>query len=461
MKMGRKFLLVVLALVLMFTFVVITGQALAAEEKKEAPKQYMPMLSYWSGPFAAGGSGLAGGQEDFMQLMNMEGGINGIMYEWEECETGYNVARGIECYERVKTHDPKPCVVHPYSTGITYALLPKGIDDHIPIVFEGYGRADAADGRYFKWAFNFPTHYWSQNTAKIKFIAMKKGWDGKNMAEMGKYLKGVKIANLYIDVPYGQETKPILDYMSKKYSFQVRHFPVSWPGIDQKAQWMDIARRYKPDWVINRNWGVSCTVPLKEAARMGFPRDRIVGVWWCGSEEDVLPAGPAGKGYYATNFHGVGKDFPLIQRIVDKVYGAMKGNISFTRVGTVFYNRGIMYGIHMHEALLTAQKKFGVKVINPEEMRWALEHLDITEERIKEIGAEGLIQPFRTTCEDHEGGGNVFVQQWNGEKWVATGYVIEPMKEYVRNMVEESAAKYAAEKGLEKRDCSDWKPFEK
>jgi len=459
--MRRKFLLVVLALVLMFTFVVITGQALAAEEKKEAPKQYIPMLSYWSGPFAAGGSGLAGGQEDFMQLMNMEGGINGIMYEWEECETGYNVARGIECYERVKTHDPKPCVVHPYATGITYALLPKGINDHIPIVFEGYGRADAADGRYFKWAFNFPTHYWSQNTAKIKFIAMKQGWDGKNMAEIGKYLKGVKIANLYIDVPYGQETKPILDDMSKKYGFKVRHFPVSWPGIDQKAQWMDIARRYKPDWVINRNWGVSCTVPLKEAARMGFPRDRIVGVWWCGSEEDVLPAGPAAKGYYATNFHGVGKNFPLIQRIVDKVYGAMKGNISFTRVGTVFYNRGVMYGIHMHEALLTAQKKFGVKVITPEEMRWALEHLDITEERIKEMGAEGFIQPVRTTCEDHEGGGNVFVQQWTGEKWVATGYVIEPIKEYVRNMVEESAAKYATEKGLEKRDCSDWKPFEK
>ena len=194
---------------------------------------------------------------------------------------------------------------------------------------------------------------------------------------------------------------------------------------------------------------------------MGFPRDRIVGVWWCGSEEDVLPAGPAAKGYYATNFHGVGKDFPLIQRIVDKVYGAMKGNISFTRVGTVFYNRGVMYGIHMHEALLTAQKKFGVKVITPEEMRWALEHLDITEERIKEMGAEGFIQPVRTTCEDHEGGGNVFVQQWTGEKWVATGYVIEPIKEYVRNMVEESAAKYATEKGLEKRDCSDWKPFEK
>jgi branched-chain amino acid transport system substrate-binding protein len=193
---------------------------------------------------------------------------------------------------------------------------------------------------------------------------------------------------------------------------------------------------------------------LKEASRLRFPRDRILGVWWCGSEEDVLPAGPAAKGYYATNFHGVGRDFPLLQEIVDKVYGAMKGNISFTRVGSVFYNRGIIMGITMDEAIRTGHKKFGVKVLTGEEMQWALEHLNITEERIKEIGAEGLMQPMKTTCDDHEGGGMVRVQQWNGEKWVSASDWIKPMKEYVRGLVEESAAKYAKEKGITPRDCS-------
>lgn len=452
--MGRKWFSILVVAVIAAGFVISSGQTAAAQEKKEAQKQYMPVISYWTGPFAAGGSGLAGGWEDFMELMNMEGGINGIMYEWDGCETAYNVARGIECYERAKTREPKPVAIHPLSTGIAYALIPKCTEDEIPIVFKGYGRADAADGRVFKWAFNFPTHYWSQNTAKINWIAMKQGWDGKSMETIGRYLKGLKIANLHIDVPFGQETKPILDDLSKKYGFEVRHFPVAWPGIDQKAQWLDIARRYKADWVINRNWGVSCTVPLKEAPRLNFPTDRILGVWWCGSEEDVMPAGPAAKGYYATNFHGVGTDFPLIQRIIDKVYGAMKGHMSFTRVGTVFYNRGVVTGITMHEALRTAQKKFGTKVITPDEMRWALENLNITEERIKEMGAEGLMQPIKTSCEDHEGGGMIFIQQWDGGKWVETGDVIAPMKDYVRKMVEESAAKYAQENNITLRDCS-------
>jgi len=445
--MVRKLLSGIVALILVAGFIMVSVQAMAAEEKK--PEQFVGILAYRTGPFAAGGSGWSSGKEDFMALINARGGIAGkIMYKWEECETAYNTERGVECYNRFRD---RMAMVHPLSTGITYAVIPKATEDKITVISGGYGRADASDGRVFPYVFTTPTNYWSQNTAKIKFIAMQEGWDGKDMATIGKYLKGLKIANLHIDIPYGQETKPILDAMSKKFGFQVRHFPVPWPGIDQKAQWMDIARRYKADWVINRNWGVACTVPLKEAARLGFPREKMLGVWWCGSEEDVLPAGPAAKGYRSTAFHGAGQDYPIVKECIEKVYGAMKGNISFTRVGSVFWSRGFVAGIIDHEAILTAQKKFGVKVLTGEEFRWGMENLNITAERIKEIGAEGLMQPVKNTWEDHEGGGMVFIQQWDGQKWVMTGDVISPMKEFVRGMIEESAAKYAKEKGITPR----------
>ena len=106
--MGRKLMFTLFVLVLAASFVMVSGPAMAAdkEKKKEAPKQYVPLLIYRTGPFAAGGSGIGSGWEDFMQLRNMQGGVNGIMYEWEECETAYNVARGIECYERVKSKKP-------------------------------------------------------------------------------------------------------------------------------------------------------------------------------------------------------------------------------------------------------------------------------------------------------------------------------------------------------------------
>ncbi len=434
--MGRRCIFTFLALTLLFSLV-LTGQALAEDEKT----QFFPILAYRTGPFAAGGSGFSSGMEDFMELRNLQGGVNGIKYSWEECETAYNTARGVECYERLKE---KAVLVHPLSTGITYALIPRGTKENIVIYSMGYGRADASDGRVFPWVFTTPTNYWSQNSAKIKFI-------GERMGGMDK-LKGLKIANLHIDVPYGQETKPMLDAMAKKFGFTVKHFPVPWPGIDQKAQWMDIVRRYKADWVINRNWGVSCTVPLKEAARLGFPSDRILGVWWCGAEEDVLPAGKAAKGYITANWHGVGKDFPLIQEIIDKVYGQMKGHIAFTRVGSVYWNRGVYAGVINEEAILMAHKKFGVKVLTGEEIRWGMENINIDEARIKELGLEGFMAPVKTSCENHEGGNQVLFQQWDGEKWVRIGETT-PMNDFVRPLIEESAAQYAKEKGITPRKC--------
>ncbi|MDZ7695608.1 MAG: ABC transporter substrate-binding protein [Deltaproteobacteria bacterium] len=63
----------------------------------------MGILAYRTGPFAAGGSGFSSGMEDYMELMNMKDGINGIKYAFEECETAYNTARGWSATTALKT----------------------------------------------------------------------------------------------------------------------------------------------------------------------------------------------------------------------------------------------------------------------------------------------------------------------------------------------------------------------
>ena len=65
-------------------------------------EQFIPVLSYRVGPYAAGGSGYYGGAIDYFTLVNMTGGINGVKLSWEECETEYNASKGVECYERLK-----------------------------------------------------------------------------------------------------------------------------------------------------------------------------------------------------------------------------------------------------------------------------------------------------------------------------------------------------------------------
>ena len=431
---SKKILLTLLASAFIFT-------PFAASQ---ADEQFVPMLAYRTGPYAAGGTGIFGGFEDYLALLNLrDGGINGVTLTWEECETGYNSDRGVECYERLKDRENNAGPVHPLSTGITYRLIERATASRIPIISMGYGRTDASDGRIFPYVFPLVTNYWSQNTAKIKYIGSKEG----GMAN----LKGKKIANLYHESSYGKETIPVLNKQAEKFEFTVQHFPVPHPGLDQKATWLSIARQFKPDWVILRGWGVMNPTALKEARRVGFPASKIVGVWWSGAEEDVIPAGKAAVGYTAAAFHPTGRNFPLHEAILDQVHGQLKGNVSAQRVGTVYYNRGLIFGIITAEAIRTAQAKFGNRTLTGDEMRWGIENLNITGDRIKEIGVDGFMQPLKISCNDHEGGGAVKFQTWDGDKWNMVTDWIETDQSIVRPMIEASAMKYAEEKGITKR----------
>ncbi len=427
----------------------VAAAGFAAGALAQAKEQFVPANFYWVGPFAPGGSGISAGMLDYLKLINeRDGGVNGVKFTWEKCETEYNNARGVECYERSKKKGPTGAtLVHPLSTGITYSLVEKGTADKIPIVSIGYGRADASDGRVFPYVFPLLTNYWSQNTAKIKFIGMKEGGMDK--------LKGKKIVNIYHDSAYGKETIPVLDAQAKKYGFEVTHIAVPNPGNEQQAQWLQV-RQIKPDWVILRGWGVMNPVALKAAQKVGFPREKIVGVWWSGAEEDVIPAGEAAKGYIAAGFNVSGTNYPVVQEIQKLIYGKGQGEMDDkSRIGSIYYNRGVVFAIVTVEAVRKAQEKYGKgKPVTGEQVQWALEHLVIDEKRLKEIGATGFLQPVKVSCMDHEGGGQVKFQQWDGKRWKVISDWISSDQSIVRPMVEASAAQYAKEKGLTPRDCS-------
>jgi branched-chain amino acid transport system substrate-binding protein len=423
--------------------VALFGAATAAMAQEE---QFIPVLSYRVGPYAAGGSGYYGGAIDYWTLVNMTGGVNGVKLKWEECETEYNPSKGIECYERLKKKFGGATTVEPLATGIAYGLFERVAQDKIPLTTFGYGLGSSADGRVYDWVFPLGTTYWDQMAAMIAYLGQKEGGLDK--------LKGKKIAFLYHESAYGKEPIPVLDALSAKYGFETLKIPIAPPGQTQESQWLQI-RQAKPDYTIMWTYGVMSTVALKTAAKTGYPRDKLLGVWWAGSEEDVIPAADASKGYVSASFTASGTNFPVMQDIKTKVYGAGKGNLEDkTRLGNVMYTRGVVYGMIVVEALRVAQAKFGKgKVMTPEQLRWGFEHLNLTEARIKELGAGGLFPPIRTSCADHEGSGMVKFQMWDGNGFKQVTPFMTGDRDMVRKMVEETAGKYAAEKKITPRDC--------
>ena len=405
---------------------------------------FIPLLVYRTGPYAPNGTPAANGFNDYFTLINeRDGGINGVKIAFEECETQYDTKQGVECYERLK--GKSPVAVNPFSTGITYQLIPKAPGDRIVVHSMGYGMTAAADGRWFPWVFNFPMTYWSQASAIVKYIGQQEGGIDR--------LKGKKIAHVFHNSPYGKEANPTLETLARQLGFELFLLAVDHPGQEQKSTWLQI-RRMSPDWIFISGWGVMNQVAVREAAAIGFPMDHVIGNWWTGTESDVVPAGDGATGYKAATFHAPGAGFKVHQDILKYVHDRGKGAGKREGVGEVLYNRTVINGMLNVEAIRTAMRKFGDKPLTGEQVRWGFENLNVTDKRLDELGMKGLVRPLRVSCENHEGNGQLLIQQWDGRKWTIVSDWIEPMRDVVRPKLEAAAEEEGKKLGYSKRDCS-------
>jgi branched-chain amino acid transport system substrate-binding protein len=408
----------------------------------------IPSFDYRTGPYAPNGIPFANGYGDYMLMLNeRDGGINNVKINLMPCETAYNTKRGVECYESVKNAgESGALVIQPLSTGITYQLIPKSSVDEIPIFSMGYGRTSAANGKIFPWVFNFPATYWSQATIFVQYIADEEGGM--------KNLKGKKIALVYHNSAYGKEPIRTLESAAKKFGFELLLLPVDHPGQEQKATWLRV-RKEKPDWVLMWGWGVMNQVAIKEAASIRYPMNRFIGVWWSGSENDVLPAGDAADGYLSGAFHKPGDDFPAHRDIKEYLYDKGKGLGELDRVGEVLYNRGLVAAMWTAEAIRTAMAIHGTNKITGKHVRDGFEALDVDEARLRELGLPDFTIPVKITCENHEGPGQAALQQWDAKKkqWVFVTGFYEPLRDITGPLIAEDSAQYAAENNVTPRDC--------
>jgi len=137
------------------------------------------------------------------------------------------------------------------------------------------------------------------------------------------------------------------------------------------------------------------------------------------------------------------------------LYDKGKGNAPKREsVGEVLYNRAVINAMIDVEAIRTAMGKFGNKPLTGEQVRWGMEHLNITEQRLEELGMKGMTRPLQVTCENHESNGQALVQQWDGKKWNVVSDWIEPMRDVVRPKLEEAAVQEGQKLGYTMRDCA-------
>lgn len=400
-----------------------------------------PSLSYRTGPYAANGIPFADGYEDYFTLVNeRDGGIGGVMAKVIECETGYNTEKGVECYEATKGQGS--LIYQPLSTGITYQLIPRASADGIPVHSMGYGRTSAKNGKVFEWIFNYPANYWDGASIAVNHLLDLNGGD----------LSGKTIALVYHNSAYGKEPIRTLEELSKKHGYDLSLLPVDHPGQEQTSQWLQI-RRERPDYVLMWGWGVMNQVAIQEAANIRFNMENFIGIWWSGSENDVLPVGDGANGYKALNMHLPGSDLPIYEDLKTHVYDKGLAAGAGDQAGSVLYNRGLYAAMLAVEAAKKAQEIHGTGQITPAMMRDGMEALEITGALMEELGLPNFGPEFTVSCDNHGGSGLGIVQQWDAAAgtWNQITDYIAPDAEVLNALIMEDSMAYAAENNIAER----------
>ncbi|MDR1969152.1 MAG: ABC transporter substrate-binding protein [Burkholderiaceae bacterium] len=423
-------------------FVFAAAVAGLAAPAAQADEQFVPLMVYRTGQFAPLGIPWADGKQDYLKLVNARGGINGVKLVYEECETAYDAAKGVECYERLKGRGGPGFDTQ--STGITFAVTDKAPGDKIPIVTPGYGLSQSADGRVFEWNFPLLGNYWTAADSMIQDILKK---------EKGN-LKGKKIALLYHDSPYGKEPIPLLQKRAAKEGFELLLLPVSPPGVEQKSAWLQV-RQLHPDYVLLWSAGVMTPTAVREAQATGYPREKIYAIWWAGAETDVRDIGAGAKGYNIVTIHNTAEHDKVHDDVKALVYDKGQGTAQDPKeLGTLGHTRGMMIAMLQVEAIRAAQEKFGKgKTMTSEQIRWGLENLNLTQERLNELGFGKLLRPIKTSCDNHMGTDWARIAQWDGSKFVVVSDWYQGDRSLIDPLVKEYGEKYAKEKNLKVRTC--------
>jgi branched-chain amino acid transport system substrate-binding protein len=376
-----------------------------------------------TGPTQIVGTVICPAMHDYIALVNSKGGVEGHHIKALEIDHEYKVPPAVESYERFKKEGAVSVAV--YGTPQIYALAAQLTEDRIPGTSPGFGSAAAADGQRYPYIFPIAATYWSQGAAAVDFVRQ----------QLGGSLKGKKVAYLFYDNPAGREPIEVIEDLAARESFTLRTFAVPPPGVEMGAQVLDIAQRFRADFVIAHLFGGAPSVSIKEFKRVGYPLRKVVSLVWGAAEANINGAGgfDVAEGYYGMQFAGVGNDYPVLNDIRE-MYKKQGKEPPKEMASTVFYNRGVLIAALHVEAIRNALKAKPNGKLAGDDVRKGFE-------KISNFTLGGLVPPLKVSPQDHEGGGLVQIWQVKGGKFQKVTDWYSAYNDVVAKHVKEAAAK--------------------
>lgn len=417
MKHTRRSLIRKTALALALTATGLGGAGLAQAQDKE-PIHFATLLDF-TRIYTFLTDEYSQGQQDYIKLINQQGGIDGHPVKLTIKDHASYPERGIAQYNEAKSDG---AIFFDFlSTPVANAVMDRANEDKLPMIAFAHGRADAVDGQRFPYIFPSAAIYRSQAALLLQYIDEHDGG-----------LNGKKLAFVHIDSPFGKEPIELLKKVAEDKGFELKLFPYPAPGTEQAATWSEV-RRFRPDKVMIWGAGPGQGVSIRGAVTNGISPKNVYSVVWLSESDMETFKGDAVVGVKRVTLVQTGTDAPILQRIVKEVVEPGKGSGDKSKVGTTYYNIGVASMAMPVEAARLALKEFGAPLTG--------EKLKQGYEMLKDFDAEGLMPKITITDKDHQGGGQGLVSEWDGKQWTPKSDWMSAYQDVVWKLVEEEGKK--------------------
>ena len=109
-----------------------------------------------------------------------------------------------------------------------------------------------------------------------------------------------------------------------------------------------------------------------------LPREKLIGVWWSGAEEDTIPPAPP-PGASLPPASTCRRQLPVVADIKKHILRATRATWKTRPASARCITTAAWCGIITVEAIRKAQEKFGKgKAMTGEQVRWGFENLNLT-----------------------------------------------------------------------------------
>ena len=333
----------------------------------------------------------------------------------EECETGYDTEKGVECYERVKGKKPvgrqSRCRPASPCSSSRRRRSTRSRSSRWPTASR-----HRATATVFPWIFNPPATYWDG----LSIIIAAHRRQGRRLRQAQGQEDRLRLSR---QRPTARSRSRCCEQLAKEYGFD-GEAAIRSPAAEmqnQSAQWLHV-RHDRPDWMLMWGWGVMNPTAVKEAARDRLSRwTSFIGVWWSGARgRRAAGRRRRPRAIIALNFNGARRQLPGASR-TSRSTSSTRARARSQRTRSARSSTTAASSTRCSSPRRSAPRRrsSGKKVVTGEEVRRGLETLNITDGALEGARLGGLRRADRSvSCTDHNGHAPAYMQQWDGTKWV-------------------------------------------